>query len=119
MRFIETGHDVSELLDLLKSGECFIHVFDRFNTHPIKNEPLVAMIRHFDEDELYVISFSHPDCIPTKIETLKLIANAECKKYVLNRKNLLQSILKNLMLLRLLSMQVTLKKHPTVKDKGF
>jgi hypothetical protein len=43
MRFIETGKDVGELLDLLKSGECFIHVFDRFNVHPIKNEPLMAM----------------------------------------------------------------------------
>ena len=83
MRFIETGKDVGELLGLLKSGECFIHVFDRFNTHPIKNEPLVAMIRHFDKDEVYVISFSHPDCIPTKVETLELIANTECKKYVL------------------------------------
>ena len=92
MRFIETGKDVGELLGLLKSGECFIHVFDRFNAHPIKNEPLVAMIRHFDKDEVYVISFSHPDCIPTKVETLELIANTECKKYVLNRKNLLHYV---------------------------
>ncbi len=92
MRFIETGEDVKELLVELNEGECFLHLFWRYDLHPIKNEPLALMIRHLDNDETYVVSFSHPDCIPTKLATLYMIAKTPCKKYVLNRKDMLHLV---------------------------
>ena len=87
MRFIETGKDVSELLGLLKSGECFIHVFDRFNAHPIKNEPLVAMIRHFDKDEVYIISFSHLIVFRQKLKHLNLLQTPSVKVRIKQKKS--------------------------------
>ena len=92
MRFVETGEDVKGLLAELNGGECFLHLFWRYDSHPRKNEPLALMIRHFDNDETYVVSFSHPDCVPTKLATLHMIAKTPCKKYVLNRKDMLHLV---------------------------
>ena len=92
MRFVETGEDVKALLAELSEGECFLHLFWRYDSHPVKNEPLALLIQHYTTNEVYVVSFSHPDVIPTKLTTLQLIANTPCKKYVTNRKDMLHLV---------------------------
>ena len=89
MRFVETGKDVGVLFDALSTGECFMYIWYRHGLHPTKDEPFVLMIHHYGTDEIYVVSFSHPDCISTEPRVLQLIANTECRKYVLDRKNML------------------------------
>jgi hypothetical protein len=92
MRFVETGEDVRLLLDVLSEGECFMHLHWRYELHPANNEPLTLMIHHYETNGVYIISFSHPDCITTELHTLQLVANTPCRKYVLNRKDMLHIV---------------------------
>lgn len=91
MRFVETKADVEKLLKTLSDGECFIQMYwKHHNLHPIQNEPLLLMIRHFSqEDEVFVVSFSHPDCITMNLKILEYIGNTECIKYVMGRKDMM------------------------------
>lgn len=120
MRFVETPSDVTYLIEQLNSGRCFLHLFEQYDRHPVENKPLVVILKHIDTSEIFVISFSHPDCISINYNILDLISSTDCIKYVIDRKKLLHYIdMKNCIDVAWLHYRDTMQKIETPKYRQF
>ena len=96
MYLVETEEERTKFLGKFVSTDSYVSLVFESNQHPSLDRPLLFMTRFLDETEVYVISFSHPDMIPTKMSFLSELETSTTRKYIVDRKSSLYAVdLKN------------------------
>ena len=96
MYLVETEDERTKFLGKFVSTDSYVSLVFESNQHPSLDRPLLFMTRFLDETEVYVISFSHPDMIPTEMSFLSELETSTTRKYIVDRKSSLYAVdLKN------------------------
>lgn len=85
--YIETLGDFQNYQDSVATGTCFFHFVYDEGIHPTKITPSILFVYHFESEETYVFSFTHPDVIMINSSILQNILNVPCRKLIFDKKN--------------------------------
>ena len=85
--YVESLSDFKEYQSNITHGTCFFHFIYNEKVHPSRTKPILLFVHHFDTQETYVFSFSHPDVIYINPNILQSVLNVPCRKLIFDKKN--------------------------------
>lgn len=85
--YVETLNDFQDFQTGIANGTCFFHFIYDESVHPIKVQPCVLFVYHFETDKTFVFSFNHPDVVCINYNILKNLVNVNATKLIYDKKN--------------------------------